>query len=99
MRRLLAFTFLGYCASVQATTIVQLWNFSDPAASELRFRDALAGAQGDLGLELETQIARTYSLRKRFADAHAALDAVEARLAGAGARPRLRYLLERGRSF
>ena len=84
---------------MEAATIVQLWNFTDPAASELRFRDALAGARGDLGLELETQIARSYSLRKRFADAHAALDAVEARLAGAGTRPRLRYLLERGRTF
>jgi tetratricopeptide (TPR) repeat protein len=94
-----ALVLLGYCAGVPAASIVQLWDFSDPAGSERRFRDALAGAQGDARLELETQIARTYSLRKRFADAHAALDAVEARLAGAGARPRLRYLLERGRTF
>jgi tetratricopeptide (TPR) repeat protein len=84
---------------VEAATIGQLWNFTDPAGSELRFRDALAGAQGGFGLELETQIARSYSLRKRFADAHAVLDALEPRLAGAGARPRLRYLLERGRTF
>jgi tetratricopeptide (TPR) repeat protein len=84
---------------MEAVAIVQLWEFSDPAGSEERFREALRGAHGDLGLELETQIARSYSLRKRFADAHAALDAVEARLSGAGTRPRVRYLLERGRTF
>ena len=84
---------------MEAATIVELWNFTDPAGSELRFRGALAGARGDFGLELETQIARSYSLRKRFADAHAVLDALQPRLAGAGTRPRLRYLLERGRAF
>src|SRR5688572_30750200 len=99
MRRFLACALLGYAAGVQAASIVQLWNFADPAGSERRFRDALAGAQGDLRLELETQIARSYSLRKRFADAHAALDRLEPQLAGAGARPRVRYLLERGRTF
>ena len=99
MRRLSVAAFLGYCAAVQAASIVQMWDFADPAASERRFREALAAAQGDLALELETQIARTYSLRKRFADAHDALDRVEPRLAGAAARPRVRYLLERGRSF
>ena len=76
-----------------------MWDFADPAASERRFREALAAAQGDLALELETQIARTYSLRKRFAEAHETLERVAPRLAGAGARPRVRYLLERGRSF
>ena len=99
MVRLLAWLLLGYCAAVQAASIVQMWDFADPAASEGRFREALAGAQADFALELETQIARTYSLRKRFADAHGALDRVEPRLAGAGAKPRVRYLLERGRTF
>ena len=99
-RRLVFALVLGYCAAVQAASIVQMWDFADPAASERRFREALAAAQGDLAVELETQIARTYSLRKRFAEAHKVLDGVEPRLAGAaGARPRVRYLLERGRSF
>lgn len=75
------------------------WEYSDPAASEQRFRAALATADADTTLELQTQIARTYSLRKRFADAHALLDALEPRLGGAGAAPRVRYLLERGRTF
>ncbi len=90
---------LGLSAAVQATTIAQLWNFSNPSESEQRFRDAMAGARGDLRLELETQIARTYSLRKRFDDAHKLLDELEPRLKDAGLKPTLRYLLERGRTF
>ena len=84
---------------MRAATIVEMWDFADPAKSEQRFRDALAGAGGDWRLELETQIARTYSLRSRFADAHRLLDEVEPQLAKAAAKPRLRYLLERGRTF
>lgn len=79
--------------------IESYWEYGDPAASESRFEAALASAQGDQRLELETQIARTYSLRKRFTDAHAALDAIEPRLGAAGPAPRVRYLLERGRTF
>lgn len=75
-----------------------LWNFADPAASEAAFRTALTlGPSRDDALTLETQIARSLGLRSRFAEAHAVLDAVEARLAGAGAEPKVRYLLERGR--
>lgn len=76
-----------------------LWEYADPAASETRFRAALERAQGDDRLELLTQIARTFSLRRDFARAHALLDEVEPQLAAAGARPQVRYLLERGRSF
>ena len=75
------------------------WEYSDPAGSEERFREALQTAQGDEQLELLTQIARTYSLRRMFAEAHALLDEVEPQLNGAGVRPRLRYLLERGRTY
>ena len=75
------------------------WEYSDPALSETRFRAALEPAQGDVRLELLTQVARTYSLRRRFAEAHAQLDDVEHQLANAGPRPRVRYLLERGRTF
>src|SRR6266850_5955429 len=86
-------------AGLPSTTIARRWNFSDPSESEQRFRDAMADARGDLRLELETQIARTYSLRKRFDDAHRLLDEIEPRLQDAGLKPRLRYLLERGRTF
>jgi len=79
--------------------IESFWEYSDPAASEQRFRQALDSAEGDQRLELQTQIARSYGLRDRFEEAHQLLDEVESQLAGAGPRPRLRYLLERGRTF
>lgn len=75
------------------------WEYGDPAASEARFRAALPRASNDERLELLTQIARTHSLRREFAEAHAVLDEVESQLAAAGPAPRVRYLLERGRSF
>jgi hypothetical protein len=50
-------------------------------------------------LEILTQVARTYSLRKRFDEAHQLLDEIEPQLASAGPRVRVRYLLERGRTF
>jgi tetratricopeptide (TPR) repeat protein len=75
------------------------WEYGNPAASEARFRAALDSSGGDTRLEIETQIARTYGLRKQFAEAHTLLDSVEPRLAGAGPAPRVRYLLERGRTF
>lgn len=75
------------------------WEYGDPAASERRFRAALEGAQGDQRLELLTQIARTHSLRRDFAAAHAQLDAIEPELAAAGPAPRARYFLERGRTW
>ena len=42
------------------------WEYSDPAASEARFRAALPQATADERLELLTQIARTHSLRRQF---------------------------------
>jgi tetratricopeptide (TPR) repeat protein len=75
------------------------WEYSDPAASEARFRAALPQATADERLELLTQIARTHSLRRQFGAAHALLDEIEAQLGGAGPAPRTRYLLERGRTF
>ena len=75
------------------------WEYSDPAASEARFRSALSGATPDERLELLTQVARTHSLRGQFGDAHALLDEIEWQLGDAAAAPRTRYLLERGRTF
>ena len=76
-----------------------LWEYSDPALSEERFRQALGSASGDERLELLTQIARSYSLRGRFDEAHRLLDEMEGELAAAGARPRVCWVLERGRCF
>jgi len=79
--------------------IPALWDFADPARSEAVFRERLAHEQGDAALSLRTQIARTYSLRGRYAEAHALLDAVDAELPGAGPEPKVRALLERGRTW
>ncbi len=73
------------------------WEYSDPEKSEQRFHELIPQATRDEKLELQTQIARTYGLRKLFADAHAILDEVEAQFGQASLRPRLRFLLERGR--
>ena len=82
--------------------IDSLWNFDDPAATEAAFRARLPEAgpeDGAAHLELLTQIARTHSLRRDFHTAHALLDLVASRMSPAQARVRIRYLLERGRSF
>ena len=86
--------------SAMAADIEALWDYTQPAVSETRFRDALKTEAGDDALELETQIARTFSLRREFAQAHALLDSVHRRMNGK-TRPavRVRYLLERGRTF
>jgi tetratricopeptide (TPR) repeat protein len=79
--------------------IDSFWEYANPAASEERLRAALGSVQGSLRLELLTQVARTFSLRRRFDEAHGILDDVEQQLPGAGPRPHVRYLLERGRTF
>ena len=84
---------------VLENSIDSYWEYSDPAGSEDRFQQALESASGDYALELLTQIARTYSLRKRYGEAHQLLDEIEPNLKDAGNRPNLRYLIERGRTF
>src|SRR3954464_6309362 len=86
-------------ASTNPIDIDAFWEYTDPATSEYRFRTALTSAHGDERLELLTQIARTYGLRQRFSEAHDVLNQVEEQLIRAGPRPRVRYLLERGRTF
>jgi tetratricopeptide (TPR) repeat protein len=78
------------------------WNYNDPTATEAAFREFLPAARegGDaeyLG-ELLTQIARTFSLRGKFDEAHALLDEVEETVGDSKSVARVRYLLERGRS-
>lgn len=99
--RLLAAAFAASLAASPAFAmdIDSYWEYADPAASEARFRSLLEQVKGDARLEVQTQIARTFSLRRDFAQAHRLLDEVEPQLATAGAAPRVRYLLERGRTF
>lgn len=79
--------------------IAALWDFSDPVASERRFREALAEASGDDALALQTQVARTWGMRRDFDRARAILREIEPALKSAGPEPRVRYELEMGRTL
>lgn len=76
------------------TRLDELWDFSDPAASETRLR-AAAAQEPDAAsrAELETQIARALGLQERYDEADAVLDAVSIEDAAVAARA----ALERGR--
>ncbi|CAN5440238.1 tetratricopeptide repeat protein [soil metagenome] len=78
--------------------ILSLWNFSDPAESENRFRTALAGATPEEDFILWTQIARTHGLRKDFDTAKQILSGMESRIPSRGQEGFVRYLLELGRT-
>ena len=67
------------------------WDFNDPATSERGFRE--------LAAQLTTQVARTLSLQRRFDEAHALLDEIEAAPDEHGPLVRVRCLLERGRTL
>lgn len=86
-------------APAQALDLDALWNFRDPAASEQRFREALASARGDDALILQTQIARTHGLRRQWERAREILAGVQPQLEGAGAEARVRHALEWGRTW
>jgi tetratricopeptide (TPR) repeat protein len=83
--------------------LAALWDFSQPAVSEGRFRAALADAAGEDALVVRTQLARSLGLQRRFDESAAELDAVAATEPDAAAAtdltPTVRaYLyLERGR--
>ena len=80
--------------------IDSLWNFSNPAESEQAFRNAMARAYADETLELETQIARTYGLRRDTKKALEILDGVQQRItASTSDAVRVRLALERGRTL
>jgi hypothetical protein len=80
-----------------------LWDYGDPAATEVKFREVLpmAKASGDASYhaQLLTQIARTQGLQMKFDHAHSTLDMVEGMLADDMTVARIRYLLERGRVY
>jgi len=82
-----------------AIDLGSLWDFSNPELSEQRFRQALEQSTGDEALILQTQIARTYGLRKDFEKSRSVLREIQPRVKTAGAEARARYELELGRTF
>lgn len=85
-------------ASTARVDVSALWDFGNPALSEQRFRAALATAEGDDALILQTQIARTWALRGQFDKARAVLRGIEPGMGAAGPEARVRYWLELGRT-
>lgn len=87
----------------EQTTFDSLWDYGDPAATEEKFNEILpevkASGNESHYIQLLTQIARTYSLRRKFEDAHKLLDEVEPLLKPEFPRASVRYHLERGRTF
>jgi tetratricopeptide (TPR) repeat protein len=97
--RVCIFLLYFFCQSAMAIDLLPLWDFNKPDLSEQRFRKALELATGDDVLILQTQIARTYGLRKDFRTAQALLSQIAAAIPNAGAEVRVRYNLELGRSL
>ncbi len=85
------------------TAYEKLWNYSDPAETEIKFREALKGTSPKKNLsehlQLLTQLARTQSLQRKFDEAHVILDEVAPQLAEEQNIEHIRYFLERGRTF
>ncbi|WP_137843151.1 hypothetical protein [Microbacterium sp. 2FI] len=81
--------------TISQSRLDALWDFSDPAGSELRLRAARAEAPDDATrAELDTQVARALGLQGRFAEADALIDTLGAPDHAAVA---ARIALERGR--
>jgi tetratricopeptide (TPR) repeat protein len=99
IRILFVLAALSGADPAKAIDVTPLWDFAKPAVSEERFRAALKTAVGDDALILQTQIARTYMLRKDFARAREILNEVRPKLEGAGPEAQARYWLELGRSY
>jgi len=80
-----------------------IWDYGRPAETAFRFQEILPRARrsGDTGylIELLTQIARTQSLQENLEEAHTYLDEAKAMLRTDMPIPRIRYLLERGRTY
>jgi tetratricopeptide (TPR) repeat protein len=93
----------GILTKPSRSALVRLWNYDDPAGSEIRFRRfvrqiSTSGAT-DLRAEALTQLARAQALQGKFRAAHHTLDQALPLLPEGTSRARIRYRLERGRVF
>lgn len=85
------------------TDFDKLWDYNNPSETESNFRKLLPDIKntGDKSayLQLLTQIARTLGLQMKFDEAHKILDETESQLTDDLSLAKVRYLLERGRTF
>lgn len=79
--------------------LTALWDFGNPEASERRFQAALERVGTNEALILQTQIARTYGMRRDFDRAQEILQSIEPQLADASPEVRVRHALEWGRTL
>lgn len=79
--------------------LFDLWDYSNPALSEQRFRDTIKTVSKDDGLILQTQIARTYVLRKDFVRAREILTSIQDEVKKGSAELKVWYFLELGRTY
>jgi tetratricopeptide (TPR) repeat protein len=79
-------------------SLFELWDFGDPAASELRFRAATDAAEGEDRALALTQLARTYSLRGWYDEAREILSEAEGLLGDGDSLARGYYWIELGRT-
>ena len=77
----------------------KLWDHGNPELSEARFRAALHTASADDALILQTQIARTYGIRRDFPQAQQILAGIEPQIPSASLEAQVRYYLELGRTY
>ena len=85
-------------------SIDTLWDYNNPEATAIKFRDLLPLAEKSVDktyyAELLTQLARTQSLQRNFEEAHRILDTASHVMDGQNMPiAEIRYLLERGRTF
>lgn len=81
----------------------KLWDFSNPAATEKKFKELIPQAESsgnlDYFFQLITQIARAQGLQKKFEDAHQTLSTIEMKLSTQTPIAEIRYFLEKGRVY
>lgn len=108
MRLILSLGILLITMSSQAQNdtlpeIDKLWDFSDPAATEQRFKDVMlkpeAKADSTYYGQLITQLTRTYSLRGMFKEGHDVLNELTEWPLQQYPIVEVRYFLERGRLY
>lgn len=84
----------------------KLWDYNNPEETEKKFREILPKLKDHKDfeyqsayLQLQTQIARTLGLQMKFDEAHTLLDDIDPLLNDEFYVAKIRYLLERGRTF
>jgi len=79
--------------------ISTLWDFNRPEISEERFRSALFTASAEDALILQTQIARSYGIRRNFSQAREILSEIDSSIHSASVKAKVYYYLELGRTY